>query len=54
MLKLKVDFGLAAGGESTEKTTLVTAKTLKEVQETVKLLLINAKIFEKALKSLKG
>ncbi len=52
MLKLKIESGLVAGGESNEKCTVVATKTLKDVQETVKLLLINAKIFDKALKSL--
>ena len=59
-LKQKIDSGLVAIGENSEKTNSGAASansnknTLKDVQEKVKLLLINAKIFDKALKSLTG
>lgn len=58
LLKTKIESGLVTIGENGEKgasqVSNTQKNTIKEVQEKVKLLLINAKVFDKALKSLTG
>ena len=57
-MKTKIESGLVTIGENGEKgasqVSNTQKNTIKEVQEKVKLLLVNAKVFDKALKSLTG